>query len=117
MYNLPTEPRKIKERIRRYERAFAKDELEYGFIRDGYGKRYFLGLLYLLLDDLDGAYNSFEWFKITFPDDDGEPLHCLCWTLTLYRKNMLQTASDKLIQTILQNLFNNVVLILLKLKI
>ena len=29
MYNLPTEPRKIKERIRRYERAFAKEQQEF----------------------------------------------------------------------------------------
>ena len=105
MYNLPTEPRKIKERIRRYERAFKKDELEYGFIRDGYGKRYLLGLLYLVLNDTEGAYKSYEWFEETFPDDAGEPLCYLCWTLTLYRKGDTDSASNKLIQTMLQNLY------------
>ena len=105
MYSLPTEPHKIKERIRRYERAFKKDELEYGFIRDGYGKRYLLGLLYLLLNDIEGAYESYKWFEETFPDDAGEPLCYLCWTLTLYRKNKCDKASDKLIQTMLQNLY------------
>ena len=32
MYNLPTETRKIKERIRRYERAFAKEMQEFNMI-------------------------------------------------------------------------------------
>ena len=33
VYNLPTEPRKIKERIRRHERAFAKEMQEFDMIR------------------------------------------------------------------------------------
>ena len=105
MYDIPKESRKIKDRIRRYERAFKKDELEYGFIRDGYGKRYLLGLLYLVLNDTEGAYNSYKWFEETFPDDAGDPLCYLCWTLTLYRKGDSVSASNKLIQTMLQNLY------------
>ena len=71
MYNLPTEPRKIKERIRRYERAFAKELQEFDMISDGSGKRYLLGSLYLFLNDVEGAYNSYEWFEKTFPDERG----------------------------------------------
>ena len=74
MYNLPTEPRKIKERIRRYERAFAKELQQIDMISDGSGKRYLLAPLYLMLNDVEGAYKFFEWFEKTFPDDVGEPL-------------------------------------------
>ncbi len=42
MANLfPTDPKRIRERIRRYERALRR-ELEIGEGRDGYGKRYLL---------------------------------------------------------------------------
>ena len=105
MYNLPTELSKIRERIRRYERAFAKEEQEYGMIHDGSGKRYLLGLLYLLNNDTEGAIKSFQWFEKTFPDDIGDPLQYLCWTLALYRKGHSDAASNKLIQTMLKNLY------------
>jgi hypothetical protein len=42
----PTDPKRIRDRIRRYERALKK-ELEAGYGGDGYGKRYLLGPLYM----------------------------------------------------------------------
>lgn len=105
MYNLPTEPRKIRERIRRYERAFIKELQEFDMISDGSGKRYLLGPLYLILNDIEGAYKSYEWFEKTFPDDVGEPLQYLCWTITLLRKDNINKASNKLIETMLKNLY------------
>ncbi len=105
MCNLPTETRKIKERIRRYEKAFAKEMQEFNMISDGSGKRYLLGPLYLMLNDVESAYKSFEWFEKTFPDDIGEPLQYLCWTITLFRKNNISAASNKLIETMLKNLY------------
>jgi hypothetical protein len=50
----PTDPRRIRDRIRRYERALQR-ELDLGDGRDGYGKRYVLGPLYMLLGDVDGV--------------------------------------------------------------
>jgi hypothetical protein len=105
MYRFPKEPRKIRERIRRYERTMRKEFKEYGGISDGYGKRYLLGPLYLLLDDVDGAIGSFEWFEQTFPDDIGEPVHYLCWALALYRSGDLAKAMLKLRQAMLSNLY------------
>lgn len=105
MYQLPTEPRKIKERIRGYERAFAREMREFDMIDDSSGKRYLLGLLYLMLNDVDGASQSFKWFEKAFPDDSGEPLQYLCWTITLLRKDEIPAATDKLIQTMLKNLY------------
>jgi hypothetical protein len=41
---------------------------------DGYGQRYLLGPLSLLMGDTQGALKSFTWFEQTFPDDSDDPL-------------------------------------------
>ena len=105
MYQYPQEPKKIRERINRYERKLRKEYEKFGSISDGYGKRYLLGPLYLILGDLTGAIRSFEWFEHMFPDDIGEPFHYLCWTLALYRSGDMAGASLKLRQTMLSNLY------------
>ena len=96
----PEEPRKIRERIRRYERLLKKEIEEFGQISDGYGKRYLLGPLYLLLDDTAGALAHYEWFEGMFPGDLGHPMHTLCWSLALYRTGDLTAAEAKLRQLI-----------------
>jgi len=101
----PKDSKKIRERIRRYERALRKEQDEHGFYSDGYGKRYLLGPLYLLMDDLEGALKSFAWFEENFPDDSGDPMHYQCWTLALYRSGDLEAATRKLRQTVLLNLY------------
>ncbi|MBD3192580.1 MAG: hypothetical protein GF308_18210 [Candidatus Heimdallarchaeota archaeon] len=105
MYQFPQEPKKIRERIRRYERGMRKEYEERGFISDGYGKRYLLGILYLLLDDLEGGREFFKWFEQMFPDDIGDPFHYLCWALTLYRLGDMEGASFRLRQAMLSNLY------------
>ena len=104
-FKLPKEPKKIRERIKRYERIFAKERDATGWYSDGFGKRYLLGPLYLLMSDLEGAIKSFCWFQSEFPDDMGEAGHSLCWSLALYRNGELKAASKKLKQTMLMNLF------------
>jgi len=105
MYQFPKEPKKIAERINRYERELRKEHGKFGFISDDFGKRYLLGPLYMMLGDLTGAVRSFEWFEQTFPDDVGEPFQYLCWTLALYRTGNTTGASQKLLQTMLSNLY------------
>jgi hypothetical protein len=105
MYTFPQEPRQIRTRIRSYERSLRQEKKRFGFIRDGSGKRYLLGPLYLLMGDTAGALKSFVWFAKTFPDDSGDPLHLLCWTLALYRSGDQEQASAKLRQTMLSNLY------------
>ena len=101
----PKDPKKIRARIRRYERALRKEHEETGFYSDGYGKRFLLGPLYLLMDDLEGAMQSFAWYEETFPDDSGDPMQLLCWTLALYRSGDLAAATRKLQRTMLSNLY------------
>jgi hypothetical protein len=105
MYDFPQDPKKIRPRIRRYERALHREQACDRFINDGAGKRYLLGPLYLLMGDTEGALRSFTWFAQTFPDDSGDPLHGLCWTLALYRAGEMEHAAAKLRQTMLSNLY------------
>jgi hypothetical protein len=105
MYPLPKEPKKIKDRIRRYERGLQQEHRRFGAYDDGSGKRYLLGPLYMMVDDLPGALKSFEWFAQNFSDDIGDPMHYLCWTLALYRSGDLEAATHKLRQTMLLNLY------------
>jgi hypothetical protein len=105
MFQFPKEPKKIRARIRRYERGLRHELETYGAIDDGYGKRYLLGPLYLLMDDLEGALESFAWFERTCPDDVGEPVHFLCWSLALYRSGDTAQAVQRLRQTMLSNLY------------
>ncbi len=105
MSRFPDSPQKIKARIRSYERKLQKELAEHGFINDGYGKRYLLGPLHMLIGDNEGALQSYAWFETEFPDDIGEPMQYLCWTLALYRAGDLETAARKLRQTMFSNLY------------
>ena len=105
MYDFPKDPRRIRERIRRYERKFREEQARFGWIGDGAGKRFLLGPLYLLMDDLEGALEAYRWYDEQFPDDSGEPGNHLCWTLALYRSGDDAAASAKLRQTMLLNLY------------
>ncbi len=100
----PTDPKRIRERIRRYERALKK-ELEAGNGGDGYGKRFLLGPLYMLMGDVEGALASFEWYEKAYPDDGGEPYQYLTWALALFRGGRKQEAFNKLYHTMLENLY------------
>ena len=101
----PKDLKKIRSRIRSYERSLRQEKEHTGFISDGYGKRYLLCPLYMLLGDNDGALKSFAWFDETFPDDIGEPMQYLCWTLALYRSGEMDAAINKLCQAMLSNLY------------
>ncbi len=100
----PKTPKAIRERIRRYERALKK-ELQTGYGGDGYGKRYLLGPLYMLLGDVDGALASFDWYEKAYPDDVGDPYQYLTWALALYKGGQKREAFNKLYATMLENLY------------
>jgi hypothetical protein len=96
----PTDPKKIRDTIRLYERAFRV--LHYD---DGPGKRFLLGPLYLLMGDTPGALRSYEWYEKTFPDDIPESFNHLCWVLTLLRSEKMDLAKLKLRELIFENLY------------
>lgn len=100
----PSDKKKIKGRISRYERDLRMEYEKFHFIRDGHGKRYLLGSMYLLIGDVEGALSSFRWFEENFPNDMGEPFHYLSWTLAFYRSGNLLRAKEKLLQTVISNI-------------
>ncbi len=100
-----SDKQKIRSRLRSYERKLQKEKKEYGFYRDGAGKRYHIGPHYMLLGDNDGALAAFRWFEKEFSDDAGEPAHLLCWSLALYRAGNEIGAAKKLRRTVLANLY------------
>ena len=100
----PTDRRRIRDRIRRYERALQR-ELDTGYGRDGYGKRYLLGPLYMLLGDVDGALASYNWYVGAYPDDSGEPYQHMTWALALFRGGRRPEADQKLYDTMLKNVY------------
>jgi hypothetical protein len=98
------EQKRIRARIKRYERELAREKSGGGY-GDGAGKRYLLGPLYLLMGDLEGALRSYAWFEREFPDDSGEPGHCLCWALALRRGGDRHGATRRLGRAMLMNLY------------
>jgi hypothetical protein len=105
MSHFPNNPRKIKERIKRYEGDLHKEFKKFRYISDDSGKRYLIGPMYLLLGDTSGAIKAFEWFEKQFSDDSGEPFHLLCWALALYQSNDSAKATKKLRRAMLSNLY------------
>jgi hypothetical protein len=105
MRGVDQDPRKIRARLRSYERKLQKEKKERGFISDGAGKRYLIGPHYMLLDDNAGALTAFQWFEKEFADDVGEPGHLLCWSLALNRAGNEIGAAKKLRQTMFSNLY------------
>lgn len=95
----PDDPKKLKTRIRSYERSLSRDQ------DDGFGKRFLLGPMYLLLGDVEGALRHFDWYEQTFTDDSAEPANHLCWTLALFKAGKMDAARHKFKQTMFANLY------------
>ena len=100
MSRFPTDPKKIRASIKRYEKNLRTENY-----RDGSGSRYLVGPLYLSIGDLEGARQYYEWYEKEFTDDMVEAFNHLCWTLVLLRSGNLKEARIKLIRTYLGNNF------------
>ncbi len=73
--------------------------------RDGSGSRYLLGPLYLLVGDLNGALQHYEWYQKEFSGDAIEAFNHICWALVSLRSGNLEEARLLLIKTHLANNF------------
>ena len=103
MVDIPSDPKKIRARLRSYERKLAEEKKRFGAYDDGAGKRYFVAPLYLLLGDQAGALKSFAWYEHEFPDDMGDAGHYLCWALALLRSGNEGGAKTRLRCAMLEN--------------
>ena len=82
-----------------------KERRTFGHISDGYGKRYLIFWMYLVLGDLKEAATYMRWYEKTFEDDVGEPIHKLCWALLLHRMKKKDKAKYILADLMLSNLY------------
>ena len=104
-YQIPKDDKKIKQRIRNYERSLSQEKRRFGGYRDGSGKRFLLGPLHMIMGDLEGALRSFAWFEVEFPDSSDEAPQLLCWSLALHRVGEDDKARRLLRRTMFANLY------------
>lgn len=100
-----SEQKKFHSRAVRARRELEKEKLTYGAIHDGSGKRYLVGVLFLLAGDVLEANKAFDWFYAEFPDDVGEPIFFLYGALAAFRAGHLDMASTRLKETMLSNVY------------
>lgn len=102
---ITTEKKKFHDRATRDARKLEKEKSDYGFINDGAGKRYRVGVYFLLAGDVKKSAAAFDWFYDQFPDDIGEPVFNLYAALASYRCGEIKKARKRLLATQLSNLF------------
>ena len=88
---IPTDAKKIRERIRRYERKWKSPDFD-----DGAGTRFLTGPLYLLLGDIAGAIAHYSWYSKKFEEYSFEPFHALSWALATHRDEQPEEALYRL---------------------
>ena len=105
MTDFPTTEKALKQRISSYRRSLKKEKQIHDYIDDGYGKRYLLFYLYLLLGDYAKAQDYFDWYEKECADDVGEPIQLLCWSISLFRMGEQDKAKYRLAEAMLSNLY------------
>lgn len=101
----PEDPAALRRRIRSHERKLDAEKRTFGRWEDGYGKRFLVGTLYMMLGDVDGALAFYAKKEAEVPDDSPEPYDHLSWALALHRAGKQREAFTKLYQCDLSNLY------------
>lgn len=99
------EKKKFRDRATRAAHELKKEKSIHGHINDGAGRRYRIGVYFLLAGDLEKSTEAFDWFYDEFPDDIGEPVFCLYGALAAYRSGERHKARIRLLETMLSNIF------------
>jgi hypothetical protein len=105
MFVFPDTEQKLRRKISGFKSALAREKNTHDFIRDGSGKRYLLFSMYFVLNEQDKSKEYLDWYSSEFPDDAGEPVQMLCWSLILYRMGQENQARKKLAETMMANLY------------
>ena len=102
---MPTSATRLKSRARRLLKALKAERRRFGGFDDSSGKRYRIGPLFMQAGALDEALDFYRAFGRWFPDDAGEPMSCFFWALALHRAGDARGAEDRLLQTMVANLY------------
>ena len=105
MSEIPDTDKKIRAKISSYKSAFNRELRDFGCISDGYGKRYLMFPLLLVLNDLKKAEEYIGWHDSQFSDDMGEPIQMLCRSILTYRMGNVELAYGELAETMLSNVY------------
>jgi hypothetical protein len=105
MFVFPDTEQKLRRKISGFKSALAREKNTHDFIRDGSGKRSLLFSMYFVLNEQDKSKEYLDWYSSEFPDDAGEPVQMLCWSLILYRMGQENQARKKLAETMMANLY------------
>lgn len=97
--------KRFRDRATRAARELKKEKASFGCINDGGGKRYRIGVFFLLAGDVERANEEFDWFYEEFPDDAGEPIFHLYSAITAYRHGDMSKARRRLLDSMLSNIF------------
>ncbi len=97
--------KKYREKANRAKRELLKEKKQYGYISDGSGRRYRIGVYYLISGDTQKALEYYTWFDQEFDDDIGEPIFSLFWALTHHRSGNFEEAAIQLQKVMLQNIY------------
>lgn len=100
-----TDKKRFRDRANRAVRELEKEKSIFGRINDKAGKRYRIGVYYLLAGDLKKSVEAFDWFYREFPDDVGEPVFNLYGALAAYRNGESNKARGRLLEAMLSNIF------------
>lgn len=105
MINDADQQRRLRERAMRALRALKKEHATHGAYDDSAGKRYRIGVYFLLSGDVARAAEYFDWFEQTFPDDIGEPVQHLYSALAAHRHGEPDKARRRLLATQASNIY------------
>lgn len=100
----PTTPTAIRARIASYRRILRQEFKPGTYGGDGYGKRYWLFMLYFLLREDDEVRSYIDWYTDKFPDDIGHVGQFVCWALILRRLGREDEAVYRFVLAIDENL-------------
>jgi hypothetical protein len=95
----------FRQRALRAKRELKKEMESTGYIRDGSGRRYRVGVFHFIAGDIIEASEAFDWFEKEFPEDIGEPVHHLYSALAAYRLGNEQLARHRLGNTLVSNIY------------
>lgn len=101
----PSDKKRYLGRANRNFRALLKEKEQHGFINDGSGKRYRIGVAFILAGENRKALEYYSWFEAEFSEDVGEPVFDLYWVLAEYRNGNEEKARHRLHIAMLSNLY------------
>jgi hypothetical protein len=96
---------KVKLKIKEQRAALVAEKRLYGGFHDGRGRRYYIADLYIQIADYKGAISYKKWFDKNFPDDIGDAMMSLNWSIAYHGFDKLKDAEIYAIDTAFQNIY------------